>query len=148
MTSDRKRAANRRNAHKSTGPTSAAGKSQSSRNALSHGLAVPISTFATLAPEIDALARLFCGVNGSDASRMESARVAAEAHLDLRRVREARQRLLNAAVPLPSAAAPDAPALPADVAALLSVFAQLQRLERYERRAQARRRAAIDALVR
>jgi hypothetical protein len=38
MTSDSRRAANRRNAKKSTGPRTAAGKASSSRNALRHGL--------------------------------------------------------------------------------------------------------------
>ena len=46
MVSDRKLAANRENAKKSSGPKSQTGKHRSARNALSHGLAVPIGQFS------------------------------------------------------------------------------------------------------
>jgi hypothetical protein len=50
-TSERRRAANRRNAQRSTGPRTAAGKRRASRNALKHGLC---STYACLAGECPA----------------------------------------------------------------------------------------------
>jgi hypothetical protein len=43
MATDRQIAANRRNGALSRGPKTAAGKARSSRNALKHGLAIPIS---------------------------------------------------------------------------------------------------------
>ena len=52
MTSERKRIANIRNAKKSTGPKTAAGKAISSRNAIKHGL----MSRDVLAPNEDAAA--------------------------------------------------------------------------------------------
>lgn len=44
--------ANRANARRSTGPRSAAGKTRSARNALRHGLAIPIHEMAELGPNL------------------------------------------------------------------------------------------------
>ena len=49
--------ANRANALRSTGPKTNAGKSQVARNAVKHGLAVPVSADATLVVAIEKLAR-------------------------------------------------------------------------------------------
>jgi hypothetical protein len=58
MVSDRQIAANRKNAKKSTGPSSEAGKQRSSKNAVRHGLASSGSPFRK---EIEELARLLSG---------------------------------------------------------------------------------------
>jgi hypothetical protein len=47
MASERQIAANRRNARKSTGPRSAAGKKRASRNAYRYGLTLSITSTAT-----------------------------------------------------------------------------------------------------
>src|SRR3984893_13113796 len=49
MASEKQIAANRANAQKSTGPRTAAGRLKSSRNALRHGLSVPLSLSMTTA---------------------------------------------------------------------------------------------------
>jgi hypothetical protein len=56
MTSAAKIAANRRNAQRSTGPRSAAGKARSRYNALQHRLNVPVQYDQTTADEIENLA--------------------------------------------------------------------------------------------
>ena len=87
-------AANRRNALRSTGPKSAAGKQRAARNALKHGLAVPLRADPNLLGRIEALSRLIAG-EGASASRLALARRVAEAQVDLDRVRAARFALLS-----------------------------------------------------
>ena len=55
--SARWRYTNRLNARASTGPKTAIGKARVARNALRHGLSVPVVRDPALAPEIEALAR-------------------------------------------------------------------------------------------
>lgn len=86
--------ANRCNARRSTGPKTEAGKRVVARNALRHGLAVPVERDAVLAPEIDRLARLIAG-EGPANLRLELARQVAECQFDLMRIRSARKALLN-----------------------------------------------------
>ena len=56
MAGERQIAANRRNAHKSTGPRSVEGKKRASRNAYRHGLAAGVGHSGKFTAEIDALA--------------------------------------------------------------------------------------------
>ena len=86
-------AANRRNAQRSTGPTSPSGKRRSARNARKHGLAVPVCTDPGLLERVEALACLIAG-EGAPAARLALARRTAEAYVDLDRVRAARFALL------------------------------------------------------
>lgn len=60
MASERQIAANRRNAGRSTGPRSRKGKKRVSRNAIRHGLSMPLAG-AALTEQIDALARKIAG---------------------------------------------------------------------------------------
>ena len=85
--------ANRRNALRSTGPRSPSGKRRAARNALKHGLAVPVCADPGLLEPIEALSRLIAG-EGADAARLALARQVAEAQVDLDRVRAARFALL------------------------------------------------------
>ena len=94
MISDRKLAANRRNAARSTGPRSAAGKRRIARNALRHGLAVSLSRLPEMSVEIERLARAIAP-DKSNAAALYYARIAAAAQLDLMRVRSARVDLIN-----------------------------------------------------
>jgi hypothetical protein len=169
-------AANRRNALRSTGPKSAAGKQRAARNALKHGLAVPVGADPTLFEQIDALALLIAGEEAS-AARLVLARRVAEAQLDLDRVRAARFDLLASGVgvgtcdpaemqpcaPDPRAAAPAAERggrplsarsglpcrtdVPRPAGPMLrDVVRWLAGLERYEARALSRRKSAVRAL--
>src|SRR5882724_10564135 len=60
VTSERKCAANRRNARASTGPRTAAGKARVARNARRHGLNVAVAADPVLAREVEALAQAIC----------------------------------------------------------------------------------------
>ena len=97
MTSTRKIKANRANARASTGPKTAQGRARTARNALRHGLSVPVFSDPVFSEEVDALAREIAGPDAG-AEVLELARRVAEAEIDLRRVRYARHQLLNGAL--------------------------------------------------
>src|SRR6516165_7024100 len=116
-------AANRRNAQRSTGPRTAAGRSVSSRNALRHGLSLPQEKDAATKATINELAQLIAADHSNDQKLIDSEEAAA-ALLDLMRIRKVRHQML-ATIDL-ATAAPE----------------QLQRLlaiDRYESRARTRR---------
>ena len=132
-TSQRKASSNRKNAQNSTGPRSELGRLRNSRNALRHGLAIPIGSDPSFSKDIEALATtLASGHNGQLAQ--EFARQGAEAHLDLARIRQLRSERLAAALGKPTLE---------DYSELNNNLAQL---ERYERRAFSRRKRALLAL--
>jgi hypothetical protein len=92
MASERQIAANRQNARKSTGPRSATGKKRASRNAYRHGLSKPIWG-AEFTRAVDDLARDIAG-DAADPATLDLARDAAEAVLDLDRVRRVKVALI------------------------------------------------------
>jgi len=175
LTSDRKITANRVNAGASTGPRTVEGRSRSARNALRHGLSLPVCSDPALCEEVEALARDIAGTDAS-AEILELARRVAEAQIDLRRVRYARHKLLSDALGdryydsrenaleklrfIGSLARPNAPDIPLPVleryltstpkgpekfAIILSQEAKrLLAMDRYERWALSRRKAAIQ----
>jgi hypothetical protein len=96
MASERQIAANRRNARKSSGPRSGAGKKRASRNAYSHGLTLSITSTAAFAKQLDKLARQIARDIG-DPILLERARAVAEAEFDLARVRRAKVALIERA---------------------------------------------------
>ena len=183
MISARQLAANRRNAARSTGPRSQAGKVRSSRNALKHGLAISLLSDAKMAQEVSTLAAAIAGEARADPSVLALAGVIAEAELDLIRIRMARVQLLSALAADPATFTPKLPkrlrpqlierafSLPLsdhplyamaqeavrklvtpvesgpekEALVLAHAAAQLLRLDRYERRAMSRRKAAIRA---
>ena len=61
MASEGQIAANRRNARKSTGPRSGAGKKRASHNAHRHGLTSSIASTAAFAKQLDKLVREIAG---------------------------------------------------------------------------------------
>ena len=167
MASERQIAANRRNARKSTGPRSAAGKKRAGRNAYRHGLSVSMSSNAAFA--------------------LERARAVAEAELELARVRRAKValierasafgeldpprpprvavsqalRVLNSIVRNPNAPTGGRVTFPEPIdssatmpsqepyrsaEAIRRVLPVLRKLDRYERRAAGRRDQALRAL--
>ncbi|MFL5182379.1 MAG: hypothetical protein ACJ8CQ_17870, partial [Microvirga sp.] len=119
-----KREANARNAQLSTGPRTDAGKARSRRNALKHGLAIPIAAHPHLSTEARKLAQelVVHGVTGDPVSL-------AEACLDLCRIREIRADVVaTILVPAQSTRGRDE---------LTSTIATLTQLDRYEQRARA-----------
>jgi hypothetical protein len=179
MASERQIAANRRNARKSTGPRSGAGRKRASRNAYRHGLTLSIASTAAFAKQLDALVRKIAG-NTDDAITLERAREIAQAELELARVRRVKVALIERAsafgeldpprltvtqmirvlnvfdrggrliVPKPIHALATMPSQEPDrsAEAVRRVLPELRKLDRYERRAAARReRAVLNLLV-
>jgi len=124
MTSEKKRRANRRNARKCTGPRTAAGKARSARNALRHGLARPARLEARLVQAIGELARVIAGEGASPDRRAHAVRIAA-AHVEIMRMRQVKRDLYSRSLNCDKLAS------------------QLEKLDRYERRALARRKRAM-----
>ncbi len=136
MTSAAKQRANRRNARKSSGPKTAAGKASAARNARRHGLTVPVRADPALSREVEDLAReIETSATGraADAAGHACACEAADAMIDLRRVRDAKLPLLAA--------------IDADLTKAAKPLRALERLERYERHALRRRKLAIRAFA-
>jgi hypothetical protein len=94
VTSDRKIRSNRANARASTGPKTTHGRATSARNALRHGLSLPVQSDPALSEEVEALAREIAAPD-DNAEIQELARRIAEAQIDLRRVRYARHQFLS-----------------------------------------------------
>jgi hypothetical protein len=89
MANERQIAANRRNAKKSTGPQTDGGKKRAGRNASRHGLAARTTLSDAVANRLEGLARRIAG-NTESPIKLACARAAAEAALDLARVRQAK----------------------------------------------------------
>src|SRR5690242_19909545 len=123
---ERLRAANRANAARSTGPRTAAGKAAVARNALRHGLSLPVLADPALAAEAAALAERIASPAASEARRAAALRIV-EAQVDVLRVRRVRYQIM------------------AEGFGEDDITARLMRLDRYERRALSRRKAAIKA---
>jgi hypothetical protein len=135
VASKRQIGANQTNAQKSTGPRSKAGKEASSRNALRHGLAISIGSDPAFRDDIEKLA---IALSGSEKTQnlYGIAREAAEATLELSRIRKLRTSLfekLHATGPL-------------DPDRLAELNTNLAKLERYERRAFSRRKHALRSM--
>jgi hypothetical protein len=106
MTSAKQFKANRANARVSTGPRTQQGRARSAQNARRHGFSVSVESDPLLSKDAEALARALAGGQASVAL-LEAARRAAEAHIDLVRIRRARHdvllRKLNESKPKPEA---------------------------------------------
>jgi hypothetical protein len=132
MTSDRQRAANRKNSKKSTGPRSNAGLRRSSRNARRHGLAVAIASDTSVSGEVEKLITALTGGTGETVG--EFTIQLAEAEIDLLRIRKIKAMHCNAAHCGLEAGSYDPAKLNEDLA----------KLERYERRAFLQRKRELD----
>jgi hypothetical protein len=98
MASERQIEANRRNAKKSTGPKSQSGKKRSSKNPFRHGLSVPMSN-AGLEAQLKDLSHQFAG-EASDAESLVQAARAADAQLELTRIRHVQTAMVECALML------------------------------------------------
>ena len=94
MASERQIEANRRNAGRSTGPRSAAGKKRAGGNAFRHGLSSSLTSSAATAKQVDKLSRKIAGNTKSEAV-LKFARDAAEAVLELERIRKVKIALIE-----------------------------------------------------
>jgi hypothetical protein len=182
VASERQIAANRRNAQKSTGPCSDAGKKRASRNAYRHGLAAGVGHSGKYAVQIETLALAIIGAAtgwreaATDAEILGFGRLAAKAELDIAHIRglkAARMNALMAAIQAQIAAVAQAAenscvaisgiseqspeGLPATAAlaseleplreAMRTSLAALAIIDRYERRAIAKRDRAIMQII-
>ena len=95
MATDRQIAANRRNGSLGRGPKTSAGKARSSRNALKHGLSIPVKRDKTLRRQIAVLARILAQSEARNV--FGQARAAAEAELELVRARAVMEAVLTRA---------------------------------------------------
>ena len=89
MTSERKIAANRKNARKSTGPQTGEGKARASRNAMRHGLDAAKLVQPGVCNQADRIAKMICG-DRPGALLYDQAVIIAESQILLTRVRTAR----------------------------------------------------------
>jgi hypothetical protein len=132
MSTQKQTDANRRNAAKSTGPRTPAGKIRARANALKHGLAAKSVRDESKRQQIDALTRVFAGQTGSIA-----ARAIAEAQVELQCVERYRADLLSKIPPL------DDPGANQEGEEITNVVLRLEKLLRYERRATSKRNKAL-----
>jgi hypothetical protein len=139
MATDRQIAANRRNGSLGRGPKTSAGKARSSRNALKHGLSIPVNRDKTLRRRIEVLARALAQSEAENVFGL--GRALAEAELEVARARAALEAVLTRA-----GITAEWNGGPEQGAALIHVLAELQRLESYERRALSKRRRALRDL--
>jgi len=153
VTSGARLNANRENARASTGPTSSAGKARCSRNARRHGLAVPVWSNPDRAAQIAALASSLAGGDPS-AALTSAAYDVAEACVDLERVRERRQQLIErfrhqSPEPEQTVGPPQSSDntlySETDGSKFSDLIAKLHALDRYEQRALSRRNRSTIA---
>jgi hypothetical protein len=135
IVSERRLAANRRNARLSSGPRTRQGKLISRNNALRHGLARPLADDPAAARAIDDLTAALAGTS-NDPWYRELARQVAECIADLERIRAARHEILGRIGEFEKA----------DAGTHKAAAKLLERIARYEQRARARRRKALRAL--
>ncbi|MGY4607021.1 hypothetical protein ACVW16_005433 [Bradyrhizobium sp. USDA 4474] len=130
MATEKQIKANRENAKRSTGPKTLVGRLKSSRNALRHGLAIPV-TADTLSPP-SRIVELLAPEGASQLQKLAVVELA-QAHILLKRVAAVRKGLLiELEFQSPSH----------------KQMRRLAALERYERRAHRQRRRAADLLQR
>jgi hypothetical protein len=131
MTSQRKIEANRLNAKKSTGPKTRHGRARSSKNARRHGLSLSLFADVAYSSEIEGLANEIVS-QSKDKATIELSRRVAEAQVDLARIGRVRHGLVERNGGLKKVSE--------------EVFKELNRVDRYARRAFSRRKFAMREL--
>lgn len=133
-----------------SGPRTPGGKARVARNAMRHGLSLPVLTDPATAAAVEALTRQISQVApGADDDLSELAQSVAQAQVDLTRVRRLRHDLLAAALIHVAGRCPEAAVDTLPVGAvplrLPQLAVRLAAMDRYERRALSRRKFAIRA---
>ena len=131
MASEKQIQANRKNAKRSTGPKTAAGRARSRRNALRHGLSLPLTLDTEMAAKADRIRQSLVAEQAKP-TQVVAAIGFAQAQLDLLRIRAVRRQMM---------------AVPDLVSGDLTHLRRLVALDRYERRALARRYDASSKLA-
>ena len=161
MSSQKQIEANRRNAQNSKGPRTTAGKARASRNSRKHALNTISHNNSFFAPRIEAIARAVCPET-TNSALWEQALIIGECTTVLVCVQATRIALIEHSLrstfaPMTDADAADRaelgksqsePAPPRDEFEAMDLAArELDRLERYERRALSRRKPAIETIM-
>ena len=136
--SKRRQDANRANARSSTGPKTEAGKARASKNALRHGLSIPLTYHGALPDPYEALA---AELAGERAWARPAARQAAEARLNMDRIAKAKLTCLAFKMSDLRHLHRDLDSL--EAAALVELAPHFRRLEGYARRQRAVWRKAL-----
>src|SRR5215831_3580628 len=130
MASEKQLRANRENAKRSSGPKTAAGRLKSSRNALRHGLSLPLTADPAASMKARQLAQMLVP-KGADDMQVVTAVEVAQAHVQMLRVAAVRSELV---------------ANTDFASANLKQVRRIAALDRYERQALTRRRQAARKL--
>ena len=166
MSSDNQIEANRRNAQKSKGPRTAAGKARASRNSRKHALCTISRNNPLYSPRIETIARAVCS-EATNAELWEQALIIGECTTLLACAQAERIALIERLLGGPcvriadsqgaggaeQAASQSMPTPPRDepprneLDAMGIAAPDLDRLERYERRALSRRKRAIETFM-
>jgi len=93
MASEKQLRANRENAKRSLGPKTAAGRFRSSRNALRHGLSLPLTADPAASMKARQMAQMLVPESADDMQMMAAVEVA-QAHTQLLRVAAVRSKLV------------------------------------------------------
>ena len=150
MTNERRLQANRANARRSTGPTSAAGKARAAQNARRHGLSQDVLADPALGQEVEELAQRIA----HEAHRpdlIDLARRVAKAQIDVQRIRQFRHERMQAAMAGLDVGREGDPTRVCDAnelaVALAPLTKELKKIDRYARRALSRRKFAVRDLA-
>ncbi len=144
MTTERKRRANQHNAQRSTGPKTLAGKARSKKNALKHGLSVPVSVQPDLADLLRELESSLEWDTAPTSSTKEDLRAVLVAVLEVLRARSVKAYLLDQWTQHCDPAVAGASTSESSTSDLMQ---HLLRADRYERRALSHRKCAIQSLT-
>jgi hypothetical protein len=158
MSSAKQIEANRRNAQKSKGPRTAAGKARASRNSRKHALCTISRNNPLYAPRIEAIARAICS-EATNAELWEQALTIGECTTLLACAQAEGIALIERLLDGPCVHIADTQGAggaelgssrckPAPLRDELEAMSLLERLERYERRALSRRKRAIETFMR
>jgi hypothetical protein len=153
MQSQARGEANKQNAARSTGPLTAVGKRRASRNACKHSLNISIRHDPGISNRIEALAVAIAGKNATP-RLLQAARDVAEAHLEARRLQDFKLALIELEATRIQVAMKargirdqqnegDKRTMQLSAEAYIRALPVLAKLERYERRAQSRKRRAF-----
>jgi hypothetical protein len=145
MSSEKQIEANRRNAQKSKGPRTAAGKARASCNSRKHALTTISRNHPLYAPRIEAIARAICS-EATTAELWEQALIIGECTTILACAQAERLALIEQLLGGPCVHIASAP-LRDELEAMGLAARDLNRLERYERRALSGRKRAIETFM-